>query len=87
MGSCSLLDGICAVLLLLIQLIVHGSRYNIQAGVHGFWIAGGTGESVLIEDDENKRMAEIAAELNKGRVTNIMYVLPASFVSATRCLS
>jgi hypothetical protein len=32
-------------------------------------------------------MAEIAAELNKGRVTNIMYVLPASFVSATRCLS
>ena len=47
-------------------------EYNIQAGVHGFWIAGGTGESVLIEDEENKRMAEIAAELNKGRVTNIM---------------
>ena len=40
-------------------------EYNIQAGVHGFWIAGGTGESVLIEDEENKRMAEIAAELNK----------------------
>ena len=47
-------------------------EYNIQAGVHGFWIAGGTGESVLIEDEENKRMAEIAAELNRGRVTNIM---------------
>ena len=26
---------------------------NIQAGVHGFWTAGGTGESVLLTDDEN----------------------------------
>ena len=23
-------------------------EFNIQAGVHGFWVAGGTGESVLL---------------------------------------
>ena len=52
----------------------HVYEYNVQAGVHGFWIAGGTGESVMIADEENMRMAEIAAEQNKGRVTNIMHV-------------
>lgn len=26
-------------------------EYNIQAGVNGFWIAGGTGESVLLSDE------------------------------------
>ena len=36
-------------------------EFNIQAGVHGFWVAGGTGESILLEDDENMRIAEIAA--------------------------
>lgn len=49
-------------------------EFNIQAGVHGFWVAGGTGESVLLEDEENKRIAEIAADQNKGRVKNIMHV-------------
>ena len=36
-------------------------EFNIQSGVHGFWIAGGTGESVLLDDEENMRIAEIAA--------------------------
>ena len=36
-------------------------EFNIQAGVHGFWVAGGTGESILLDDDENMRIAEIAA--------------------------
>ena len=36
-------------------------EYNIQAGVNGFWIAGGTGESVLLSDEENMRIAEISA--------------------------
>ena len=35
-------------------------EYNIQAGVTGFWIAGGTGESVLLDDEENMRISEIA---------------------------
>ena len=49
-------------------------EFNIQAGVHGFWVAGGTGESIMLEDEDNKRIAEIAADQNKGRVNNIMHV-------------
>ena len=25
-------------------------KFNISAGVHGFWVAGGSGESVLLDD-------------------------------------
>jgi dihydrodipicolinate synthase/N-acetylneuraminate lyase len=49
-------------------------EFNIQAGVHGFWVAGGTGESVLLDDEENMRLAEIAVEQSQGRITNIMHV-------------
>ena len=47
---------------------------NIQAGVHGFWTAGGTGESVLLTDDENHRIARAAADQNQGRTNVIMHV-------------
>ena len=49
-------------------------EWNIEAGVDGFWVAGGTGESVLLDDDENMRIAEIAADQNRGRAKNIMHV-------------
>ena len=49
-------------------------EFNIQAGVHGFWVAGGTGESVLLDDDENMAIAKAAADQNGGRVKNIMHV-------------
>ncbi len=49
-------------------------EFNIQAGVHGFWVAGGTGESVLLDDAENCRIAEIASDQNQGRIANIMHV-------------
>ncbi len=49
-------------------------EFNIEAGVHGFWVAGGTGESVLLEDHENMRIAEIAADQARGRIKNIMHV-------------
>ena len=49
-------------------------EFNIQAGVHGFWLAGGTGECVFLTDEENKRVADIAADQNRGRVANIMHV-------------
>ena len=49
-------------------------EFNIQAGVHGFWVAGGTGESVLLDDEENMRIAEIAADQSRGRINNIMHV-------------
>ena len=57
-------------------------EFNIQAGVHGFWIAGGTGESILLTDEENGRLAEISADQSGGRVTNIMHVGAASTVRA-----
>ena len=49
-------------------------EFNIRAGVDGFWVAGGTGESVLLDDEENMRIAQIAADQNRGRVKNIMHV-------------
>jgi dihydrodipicolinate synthase/N-acetylneuraminate lyase len=49
-------------------------EFNIQAGVNGFWMAGGTGESVLLDDEENMRIAQIAVDQNRGRVKNIMHV-------------
>ena len=47
---------------------------NIQAGVDGFWISGGTGESVLLTEDEVIRTTEISAELCKGRAASIVHV-------------
>ena len=49
-------------------------EFNIRAGVHGFWVAGGTGESVLLDDEENQRIAQIAADQNAGRTQVIMHV-------------
>lgn len=49
-------------------------EFNIRIGVHGFWLAGGTGESVLLDDEDNRRIAEIAADQGGGRVANIMHV-------------
>ena len=59
-------------------------EFNIQAGVHGFWIAGGTGESVLLDDEENMRIAEISADQNRGRVNNIMHVGASTTKRAAR---
>jgi dihydrodipicolinate synthase/N-acetylneuraminate lyase len=49
-------------------------EFNIRAGVHGFWLAGGTGESVLLDDTENRRIAEAAVDQSQGRIVNIMHV-------------
>ena len=59
-------------------------EFNIQAGVHGFWVAGGTGESVLLDDEENMRIAEIAAEQARGRAKNIMHVGAPTTARAAR---
>ena len=45
-------------------------EFNIRSGVHGFWVAGGTGESILLDDDENNRIAEWAADQARGRIKN-----------------
>jgi|AP95_1055475.scaffolds.fasta_scaffold20395_3 dihydrodipicolinate synthase/N-acetylneuraminate lyase len=49
-------------------------EFNIQSGVHGFWLAGGTGESVMLDDEENRQLATAAVDQNRGRVANIMHV-------------
>ena len=59
-------------------------EFNIRAGVHGFWVAGGTGESILLSDEENSRIADIAADQNQGRVKNIMHVGAPTTARAAR---
>lgn len=59
-------------------------EFNIRSGVHGFWIAGGTGESILLSDEENKRIADIASDQNQGRVNNIMHVGAPTTARAAR---
>ena len=49
-------------------------EFNIRAGVHGFWVAGGTGESVLLDDAENKRIASAIVDQARGRAKVIMHV-------------
>ncbi len=48
--------------------------YLIDAGVQGFWTCGGSGEGVLLSDDELKRMADLTVEAVKGRVKIIFHV-------------
>ena len=57
---------------------------NVRAGAHGFWVAGGTGESVYLTEAENNRIAEIAVDQNGGRVKNIMHVGAATTAQAAR---
>ena len=59
-------------------------EFNIEAGAHGFWVAGGAGESVLLDDAENKRIAEIAADQAGGRAKNIMHVGASTTERAAR---
>jgi dihydrodipicolinate synthase/N-acetylneuraminate lyase len=49
-------------------------EFNLQAGIHGFWLAGGSGESIMLDDDENKRLATVAAEVVGDRGLSIMHV-------------
>lgn len=61
-------------------------EFNINAGVDGFWTAGGTGESIFLDDGENRRIAEILVDQSKGRVNNIMHV-GAATTSRTAALA
>ena len=59
-------------------------EFDIQSGVHGFWVAGGTGESILLTEEENNRISEICADQGQGRVNNIMHVGASTTVQAAR---
>lgn len=50
------------------------AEFNIRAGVQGFWVAGGTGESVLLDDEENRRIASAIVDQCAGRAKVIMHV-------------
>jgi dihydrodipicolinate synthase/N-acetylneuraminate lyase len=59
-------------------------EFNLQAGVHGFWLGGGSGESIMLDDDENKALATVAADVVGDRAANIMHVgAPTTRRSAT----
>ncbi len=49
-------------------------EFNIQAGARGFWVCGGSGESVLLDDEERVRIAEIVVDQSKGRAKIILHV-------------
>jgi len=49
-------------------------EFDIQAGARGFWVCGGSGESVLLDDEERVRIAGIAADQAKGRAKIILHV-------------
>lgn len=57
---------------------------NIAYGVHGFWIAGGTGEGAIMDDEQRIAVARIADEVCKGRVLSIMHVGAPTTAAAVR---
>ena len=59
-------------------------EFNIKAGVHGFWVCGGTGEGVILDDEERIRIAEISVDQAKGRAKIIMHVGATTTRSAVR---
>ena len=49
-------------------------EFNVRAGIDGFWVAGGSGESVLLDDSENNRIADLVVDRCAGRAKTIMHV-------------
>ena len=59
-------------------------EHNIQAGADGFWITGGTGESVLLSEEEVIQIAQVSADQSKGRAKTIVHVGALTTQSAVR---
>jgi dihydrodipicolinate synthase/N-acetylneuraminate lyase len=57
---------------------------NIAHGVHGFWMAGTTGEGPILTDEQRDAVTRISAEVCKGRVLSIMHVGAISTASAVK---
>ncbi len=49
-------------------------RYQMKAGGHGFYVAGGTGEGLLMTVDERKKLIEAVVDEVKGRVGVIAHI-------------
>ena len=48
--------------------------FQLEAGVHGFWILGGMGEGLLLSTAERERAAEIVVEQVAGRGKVIVHI-------------
>ena len=57
---------------------------NIAHGVHGFWMAGTTGEGPILTDEQRDAVTRISAEVCKGRALSIMHVGAISTASAVK---
>ncbi|MBM3959344.1 MAG: dihydrodipicolinate synthase family protein [SAR202 cluster bacterium] len=57
---------------------------NILGGVHGFWVAGGTGEGAIFDDQERATVARVAGEVCAGKAFTIMHVGAATTASAVK---
>jgi len=57
---------------------------NIAHGVHGFWMAGTTGEGPILTDEQRDAVTRISAEVCKGRALSIMHVGEISTASAVK---
>jgi dihydrodipicolinate synthase/N-acetylneuraminate lyase len=58
--------------------------FNINAGIDGFWVAGGTGESVLLTDEERIRLGQLTVDQARGRAKTILHVGALTTRSAAR---
>ncbi len=47
---------------------------NMAYGVHGFWVAGTSGEGPLLSDEQRSIVARITGETTQGRALSIMHV-------------
>ena len=49
-------------------------RYQLDAGVHGFYLCGGTGEGLLLKEEERRAVLETVVDEVKGRAGVIAHV-------------
>ena len=49
-------------------------EFNINSGAHGFWVSGGTGESVYIDHNEIKQVIKSSVDQSQNRAKIIAHV-------------
>ena len=49
-------------------------EFNINSGAHGFWVSGGTGESVYVDHNEIKKVIKSSVDQSQNRAKIIAHV-------------
>ena len=49
-------------------------EFNINSGAHGFWVSGGTGESVYVDHNEIKQVIKSSVDQSQNRAKIIAHV-------------